>query len=112
MAVQGLKNENAPSAGTESVDFIECGYLHYSRVTPAKRRLHSHIYTHTIRYGTLHTTGICRWGGGGHAGTPCIAHCTLTTLYTVRACCTVCNTHAEQYYEAIAEWCLKFMECW
>ena len=59
VAVKGLKNENAPSAGTESVDFVECGYLHYSRVTPAKRRLHSHIYTHTIRYGTLHTTGIC-----------------------------------------------------
>ena len=51
VAVKRLKNENAPSAGTESVDFVECGYLHYSRVTPAKRRLHSHMHT---LYGTVH----------------------------------------------------------
>ena len=48
VAVKGLKNENAPSAGTESVDFIECGYLHYSRVIPAKRRLHSDIATRRL----------------------------------------------------------------
>ena len=35
-----------------------------------------------------------------------IEHCTgdSTKLYAVRACCTVCNVHAERSCEAMAEW--------
>ena len=41
-------------------------------------------------------------------------HCTgcCTKLYAVRACCTVCNTHAERSCEGMAEWVMFEADLW
>ena len=43
-----------------------------------------------------------------------IEHCTrgCTTLYAVRACCTVCNMQAESFCDTMAEWEVFEADLW
>ena len=51
---------------------------------------------------------------GSHNSMQSIEHCTgdHTKLYAVRACCTVCNTHAERSCEVLAEWVTFEADLW
>ena len=74
---------------------------------PASSQPHGHFCIVALAHGRRsHYTLWYANVAGSHNSMRSIGYFTggRAKLYAVRACCTVCNTHAERFCKAIAEW--------